>query len=243
MSQTDLRHRKAKEISPNIYWINGGSSNLYLAVEEEGLTLFDCGVANRAVLVFEIMAQLGYQPHDLKQVVVTHADPDHVGSLASIQKQSGCKVFAGQETAKFLKQGVMPKHLPSLFQWLAEQFVSIEVVDMNAVNLVADGDNLPILGGLRVIATPGHTPDHLAYFSPVTGILFCGDAVHTRRGPIRPSSDFISHNPKQVILSARKLLNLSPAVFASGHGTPSTTHTSEDLMMLYGALHKKEAKL
>ncbi len=243
MSQNKLNHRKAKEISADIYWINGGGSNLYLAVEETGLTLIDTGVANRAQLVFEIMAQLGHQPNDLNNIVITHADPDHVGSLAAIQKQSGAKVYSGKETAVFLKQGIMPKHLPGPVQWIAERMVSIDIVDMAAVTTVDDGETLPILGGLEAIATPGHTEDHYSFFSPMTGIVFCGDVIHTRNNRIKLTSNFVSQNPRQIIQSARKLLNLSPAVFASGHGPPSTTHTSEDLMMLYGKFHKKEARL
>jgi hypothetical protein len=32
----------AKEIVPNVYWLKGKASNLYLCVDEDGVTLVDC---------------------------------------------------------------------------------------------------------------------------------------------------------------------------------------------------------
>jgi glyoxylase-like metal-dependent hydrolase (beta-lactamase superfamily II) len=34
-----------------------------------------------------------------------------------------------------------------------------------------------VLGGLRVIATPGHTPGHISLFAPAMSVLFCGDSM------------------------------------------------------------------
>lgn len=41
----------------------------------------------------------------------------------------------------------------------------------------ADGDVLPIAGGLRVVHTPGHTPGHVALLSEPTGVLITGDSI------------------------------------------------------------------
>lgn len=243
MNLTDEKHKKAKEISPNIFWIDGGSSNLYLCKEESGLTLIDAGVPNREKLVFEVVAALGHRPSDIQQIVITHADPDHVGSLAAIQKVAQCPVYASRETAVYLKSGSMPKHLPAPIQYIAERIMKLETIDPSFIQLVVDDDVLPILDGLYVIATPGHTLDHHAYFSPIHGVMFCGDALHTRKGPIQASSDFISADRKKVIQSARRILNYSPAVIASGHGVPSSTHSSDDLMRLFNQFREKEANL
>ncbi|VAW32466.1 hypothetical protein MNBD_CHLOROFLEXI01-3287, partial [hydrothermal vent metagenome] len=39
--------------------------------------------------------------------------------------------------------------------------------------------------------------------------------------------------------SGIRLLQLSPAVIACGHGTPSTTHSSDDLMALFNILRQE----
>ena len=45
------------------------------------------------------------------------------------------------------------------------------------MNCLSDGQILPVLGGLRVIETLGHTPGHISLFAPSAGILFCGDSI------------------------------------------------------------------
>ena len=43
---------------------------------------------------------------------------------------------------------------------------------------VDDDDVLPeVMGGLRVIATPGHTPGQVSFWQPDRRILFCGDVI------------------------------------------------------------------
>ena len=62
MRQREEKHPRIVEISPDIYWIDGDGSNLFLFIEaENGLTLVDCGFPKRAGLVFEIIAALGFQ--------------------------------------------------------------------------------------------------------------------------------------------------------------------------------------
>lgn len=235
--------KNVQALVPNIYWIDGNGSNLYLCVEETGLTLIDAGVPNRAELVFDLIHCLNFKKSDLKQILVTHADYDHVGSLADIQRQTNCAVYASRESNEYLKIGASPKHLPKIMQWIVDRFFPYDLVNQEAINLFKDGDILPFLGGLHVIYTPGHTPDHYAFFSPSLGVMFSGDVLNTRKGPLHTSSDRISADPKMVIRSARKILNYSPAVIACGHGIPLSDHSSDQIMKFYNQLRQKEAAL
>ena len=59
---------------------------------------------------------------------------------------------------------------------LAERFGA--PVRMQKRGTLADGDTVTTdAGELRAVATPGHTPDHTALFSPGPGLLFCGDLM------------------------------------------------------------------
>ncbi len=53
--------------------------------------------------------------------------------------------------------------------------------------ILKDGQTLPVLGGLRVVETPGHTPGHISLFAPAVGMLFCGDSMVTDENGIRGS--------------------------------------------------------
>lgn len=227
------------EIAPDIYWLNGGSSNFYLCAEPSGLTLIDCGMPRKAPLVWTAVAQLGRQKSELRRLVITHADIDHAGSAAAIQAQTGCEIIASQETAALLAQGKSPKHMPALVQFFLNHIVRYGRVAHN-VTLMQDGDLLPILGGLQVIATPGHTPDHHALYCATSGVLFAGDALNTNDDTLQASPDAISADTTAVRRSAIKLLSLSATVIACGHGRPLRNHTADQTMALFNDLRQKE---
>lgn len=238
-----LMQKRVLRLTASLYWIDGRGSNMFLCIEPDGLTLVDTGFPKRETLIFEAIASLGYTRHDLKQIIITHADVDHVGSLAAIQRATGCPVYASEETADYLKSGKCPKHLPWLMQTVVDRFYQYDIVDSASLNLVKDGDTLPIFGGLEAIASPGHTPDHHAFYSARHGVMFTGDVLNTRKGPLHTSEDRISVDPQQVIESARRILSYSPAIIACGHGKPLTDHSASQLMAFFNALRQKEANL
>jgi glyoxylase-like metal-dependent hydrolase (beta-lactamase superfamily II) len=68
---------------------------------------------------------------------------------------------------------------------------------------------------LTAIATPGHTPDHLAFFLPQEGALFTGDTVLGRGTSLidPPEGDLIHY-----LRSLQRLRELEPKTIHPGHG-------------------------
>lgn len=226
-----------KKLLPNVYWLEGRGSNFYLTQDEDGLTLIDSGMPKQETLVWQALQELGRQPQDLKRILLTHADIDHVGSTAVIQAQSGAKVYAGEATAELVRNGRFPDHGPRFMQWIMKQFMSYTAVPAQAIEIFHAGDTLPILGGLEVIATPGHTLDHHSFYSAQTGVLFAGDALNTRN-KIQSSPPIMTADMSLANQSAMHLLGLSPALIACGHGAPSHNHTADDVMALFNQLRQ-----
>jgi glyoxylase-like metal-dependent hydrolase (beta-lactamase superfamily II) len=226
------------EIAPNVYRIAAGYVNLYLIAEDDGLTLIDTGMPRSEKRVWETIEEIGRQRSDLTRIVMTHADLDHAGSLAAIQSETGAKVYAGVETAVFLQKGKSPKHLPWLMQTISNLFVRYKAVPSDAIEIVKDGDVLPILDGFQVLETPGHTMDHHSFFSPNQGVLFAGDALNTNTGGLQSSQPRITADNELAKRSAIRLLELASAVIACGHGDPMQNFSSEDLMELFNQLRQ-----
>lgn len=213
------------EIYPNLHLLAGPESNAYLYTDDDSVVLVDGGMPGR----IKILDYLDRINRKLTHIFVTHADIDHVGDLARIQRETGARVLAGSATAALLRAGKMPSHGWNWFDWAMHRLYSYPPVKAEAV---AAETVVPVLGGLQAIATPGHTLDHTAFFSRATGILFSGDALHTRQGSLSESGRFISADYAQSRRSALKLIGLAPAIFACGHGKPLQEHTADDLMML-----------
>lgn len=85
---------------------------------------------------------------------------------------------------------------------------------------LTDGRSFTCGGGaLRAIATPGHAADHVAFFEPVTGALFTGDAVLGRGTSFidPPDGDLTAY-----LASLERMLDLKPRTIRPGHGPVRT---------------------
>jgi len=83
-------------------------------------------------------------------------------------------------------------------------------------NHVADGQRIQARDlALTAIATPGHTPDHVAYFEERHRSLFTGDGVLGRGTSVidPPEGDLTAY-----LRSLRRMQELSPRVIYPGHG-------------------------
>jgi glyoxylase-like metal-dependent hydrolase (beta-lactamase superfamily II) len=78
---------------------------------------------------------------------------------------------------------------------------------------------------LRAIHTPGHTPDHMAFFEQASGALFTGDAVLGRGTSVidPPEGDMASY-----VRSLSLMASLAPRVIYPGHG-PAVWSAAEKL--------------
>lgn len=226
------------EIRPDIHWIAGRASNLFLCVDEDGLTLIDTGMPNEQEIVLTAVAGLGYAPADLKRIFITHADIDHAGSVAAIQAATDAAVYAGAQTVALLKTGRSPDHLPRLAQWIVNTFVKYKPLPADCLHVIADNDMLPGSSGLQALATPGHTLDHFSFYSPQLGVLFAGDALNTRDGRLQRTPKRITASEAAADLSAIRLLELNPAWIACGHGTPSGDHDMAAVLQLFNELRQ-----
>lgn len=207
------------EIAPQIHQINLGYVNAYLAVEQDGLTLIDTGMPRRQDDILAYVQKIGRAPGDVKRILITHADIDHVGSLAAVQQTTGADVYASEASAALIARGAAPKH-NFLIMDLVGKFWKYKRLDKQQINILREGDILPILGGLKVLDTPGHTLDHISFFSPETKVAIIGDALATRGDKLTISPPLISADSQAAEASGRKLLELGIILFACGHGTP-----------------------
>jgi glyoxylase-like metal-dependent hydrolase (beta-lactamase superfamily II) len=210
------------EIIPNVHLVPNTVANPYLLIDPDGLTLIDAGLPGSHKKILRTMAGLGYAPGDLKRILITHSDFDHVGGLAPLIKATGARLYASPIEAQALREGhasrpVKPRRMITrlLFGLMDGLFkpARIQVDEM-----LSDGQILQVLGGLRVIETPGHTPGHISLFSASTGILFCGDSIVSGEDGLRGSSGANNWDQAKSDESVRKQAALGPRILCSGHG-------------------------
>jgi len=174
-------------------------------------------------------------------ILITHADADHAGGAAELSDRCQAPVYTSSATAELLVAGKSPKHLPRVVQFITDHFMGYKPVAADRIQILEDGQSLLESDEWQIMATPGHCADHHSFCSPVHGVLFAGDALSTRGDRLQLSNRFITADQATARQSARRLLQLTPAVFACGHGRPMIDHNAEDVMMLGQKLRSVEA--
>lgn len=102
----------------------------------------------------------GVEPADVDIVIITHAHPDHVGGTLD---ERGALVFGNAryyisgEEWEFWMSGAADPVVPAPMVAVARR--ALEALG-DRITLAGEGDE--IAPGIRLLATPGHTPGHLA---------------------------------------------------------------------------------
>ncbi len=210
------------EVSKNIHLVPGIVANPYVVVDDTGLTLIDAGLPSNAPKILRFIQTLGVQSTDIKRILITHSDLDHVGSLEALRQSSGGRSAAsvveaeairnGKPSRQIQRSGLVSKVLMNLLGMLYQQKPA-QIDD-----LLQAGDELPILGGMQVLSTPGHTPGHISFWLPAQRVLFSGDSIIIRRGQFSPSSGANNWDEAQSEASYQSQMALEPAVILGGHG-------------------------
>jgi glyoxylase-like metal-dependent hydrolase (beta-lactamase superfamily II) len=132
-------------------------------------------------------------------VCLTHAHADHAAGAAETARRLGATLAASAATLRALGE---------------------------AGRVLEDGEKLPVDGGrslLRVLATPGHSSDHLAFLQVPSGDLFTGDLVLGRGTAMVGDPD---GHMGSYLASLERLAELHPRRILPGHGDPVTDPAS-----------------
>ena len=88
---------------------------------------------------------------------------------------------------------------------------------------------LPVLGGLEVVHTPGHTPGSVCLYGARDRILFVGDVLQRRRGRVDYASGLFSDDHAAAKRAVQRLAGLDVDVIVFSHFPPLTEAASEVL--------------
>ena len=152
-----LLTRAPFRVAPRVYYVGNTWVGAYLIDTGDGLVLIDTTVFETVYLVLEAIRDLGYNPHDIKHILLTHCHIDHSGGVNPIKAISGAKVWQSREDTEFMRR---PANLE-----LGDDF---KMMDYD-VDCFYD-DSQPLQFGhisIQTRMTPGHTPGTTSFFITV----------------------------------------------------------------------------
>jgi glyoxylase-like metal-dependent hydrolase (beta-lactamase superfamily II) len=203
---------KFKQIFPNLYSLWWGAF-IYVIHDGGEITLIDVGMFGATKRILKATTSLG---GSIRHILVTHADIDHVACLSEVVSVSGAKVYAGQLSATYLQKATPPPHVPPMMIPLIDSLGRFQK-PVTPDHILQENEVLPMAGGIRIIATPGHTPDSLSFLWQE--ILFSGD-LFKYRGGLRLNYPLLTHDAEAARASARKVLGMDITMICGGHDAP-----------------------
>lgn len=194
-----------------------GFVNAYLVREDDGLTLVDTTLPHGAKKILAVAGETGLP---ITRIVLTHAHGDHIGGLDSlVATLPGVEVAISARDARLLEKDL------SLDPGEPQAPIrgDLRGARTRSTRTLAEGDRV---GSLEVVASPGHTPGHVAFLDSRDGTLYCGDAFSTRGGvetsaranPRFPLVVMGTWHRPTTLASARALRALNASRLAPGHG-------------------------
>jgi len=211
------------KITDNIHLIPNAQSNSYLIVEPDSLTIIDTGMPFSEKQTLRYIASLGRSAKEIKRILITHADLDHYGCLAALKEASSACTYASQAEAEAMAKGGSSRPVNrgiGRFQGFIIHLMGkyLKPTPIQVDEFLTDGHILPVLGGLQVVETPGHSPSHLSFYAPSVRVLFCGDSMKSSDKGLRASRSRNNWDQTLANESVRKLSTLGAQIVCPGHG-------------------------
>src|SRR5215211_2364272 len=195
--------------------------NLTLIVDEEdGNTLVDAGLPDQVEAINAALVEAGIGVRDLRRIIFTHQDLDHVGSGAALVRQSDATVLAHPADSPHIEGSLRPlKFTPEMLEQRPQMREVLERLEPVGVDEhLEDGDRLDLAGGTRVIFTPGHTPGHLCLYLERSKVLVAGDALTAEGGHLNGPNPSMTLEMRPAMQSIRRLADLEIDTIVCYHG-------------------------
>ncbi|APO44528.1 MBL fold metallo-hydrolase [Paenibacillus xylanexedens] len=192
----------------------------------DGVTLVDTGMIGQFAELQSALEQEGVQLSDVKRVIITHQDIDHIGNLgALLDAIPDLEIWAHADEIPYLT-GEKPlikftperrALLPAPVLALADQLL-LQLPEVNISKTLADGDLLPLQGGTQVIHTPGHTPGHICLYFGEQQFLLAADELRVVDDELVGPAPQATPDMPEALRSLKKLTDLKLNKVLCYHG-------------------------
>jgi glyoxylase-like metal-dependent hydrolase (beta-lactamase superfamily II) len=188
--------------------VNLGFVNAYVLIRGKEAAVVDTGTAGNGSKIADVVRTAGVGWDAVHHVILTHYHPDHIGSVGEV-------LGATAKATAYAGAADIP-----------------QIKSPRPIKAVADNDEV---FGLRVIATPGHTPGHVCVFDPAGSLLILGDAMTNIDKLGGPSPQYTA-DMAQAHQSMKKLAKLKFERAVFGHGEPIDKAASQAIAKLAATL-------
>ncbi|WP_372950553.1 MBL fold metallo-hydrolase, partial [Mariniphaga sp.] len=162
---------------PQIFTLKFGINRCYI-IKGDKVVMVDAGPPNKLKSFIKQLASFNINPKEIKLIVLTHGDFDHIGSAKEIKEITGAKVAIHENDRNFLEEACF-NWPPGVTRWgktsrlLLKPFAQKIKIPHQKPDIVLSNADFPLgefgIDG-KIIYTPGHT------WGSVSVVLNSGDS-------------------------------------------------------------------
>jgi len=236
------------ELAPNLHRIGNDIVAAYLVEASDGVAVIDAGLAGHWRELVAELAAMGRTLDDVRGVILTHGDTDHIGFAERLRREHGVPVYVHRADAARARGERKPKASwdgarlgPTLrFAWYAARTGGLRTTYLTECVEIEAGAQLPLPGLPSIIALPGHSPGSIAVFVPSVAAVFVGDGMTTRHvltGRVGPQPAPFTDEPDVALASLDALAGLDAEWLLPGHGAPWRGSVADAVRAVRAAAH------
>lgn len=215
--------------------------NCYLGKAGDSFILFDTGghltmdkqYTNRCDKLEKELENAGCKIGNLKLIVLTHGDNDHVANAVHFRDKYDAKIAMHSGDLDLVENPTIDKVMKS-FQYKSIIYKIVFLIIKNTIRKVSvktlkdfqkfkpdiflnEGDNLSAYGfEAEILHIPGHTDGSIGILTS-EGDLICGDIFTNMK---KPDTAPNAYDFKALNASVERLKNMNIKVIYPGHGNP-----------------------
>ncbi|WP_136603887.1 MBL fold metallo-hydrolase [Paenibacillus dokdonensis] len=184
--------------------------------DENGATLVDTGNIGQMDQITKAVQEIGLQLSDIRRIIVTHQDIDHIGNLAALTAAyPDIEVWAHADDIPYITgEKRMIKmtderlsQMPEAARTALHSFFNL-LPSIRINREIKDGEMFELHGGMRVIHTPGHTPGHICLYLPQEKLLLAADELRVVDGELVGPAEAFTPDMNEAVRSLHKLADL-----------------------------------
>lgn len=219
------------QLAPSLHRIGSDHVNAYLVTDETGVTVIDAGLSGLWKDLVSELNDMGRTLDEVRAVLLTHGDSDHVGFAERLRLDHGVPVYVHRgDAARARGEEKTSPSWGKVKVWPVLRFLTYAALrgglrtrHLTEVHELEGGEELEVPGRPRVIPMPGHSPGSVAYHVPSLKAVFVGDALttgHVLTGEQGPQPAPFTDDPAQAQESLSNIEALDVTWVLPGHGAP-----------------------
>jgi glyoxylase-like metal-dependent hydrolase (beta-lactamase superfamily II) len=190
--------------------------------------MIDGGPPDQVESFKKMLPQFSIRPEEIKLIILTHGDFDHIGSVKDIRELTGAKIAIHERDKINLEQGIL-NWPPGASAWgkvvrfMLMPFFKNSILPTIKTDFVLGEKEFPLndfgIDG-KILYTPGHTPGSVSVLLN-TGEAFVGCLAHNNFPfRFRPGLPIFAENLEKVKESWKLIIEHGARMIYPAHGDP-----------------------